>query len=212
MAITKNKGKRESKNSRKSVVKPVEIQETDNLLEVIKYQHALLLEHSLNLDSRSITLSGEIEEGWFDYLDARLAILEGQGEEPITLKLCSIGGSTYEAGAIVGRIKASPCQFVIEGYGCVMSAATLILASGNKRKLSKYAWFMHHGPRWGTEGKHANIKEAVKQTEREDTEWNKWMGEFTKKDAAFWKKWTGHSDLYLSPEEALEYGVIDEII
>jgi ATP-dependent protease ClpP protease subunit len=211
MTIKGSKRKREKKSLSQQETKKVNNDQLDSL-QVLQHQHNLLLEHSLNLTTRTLTLSGDLEEGTFDYFDARVSILENQNKEPITVKLCSNGGSTYEAGAIIGRMKSSPCEFIVEGYGCVMSAATLILASGNKRKLSRYAWFMHHGPRWGTEGNHANIKEAVKQTDREDTEWNKWMGEFSTKDATFWKKWSGHSDLYLSPEEALEYGVIDEII
>jgi ATP-dependent protease ClpP protease subunit len=210
MKVKTSKDKRGKSTTRKSVVK--RRNDLDDAFMNLQYKHSLLLDHSLDIDKRTLTFSGEIEDGTFDYFDARVTILENQSDEPITIKLCSIGGSTYEAGAIIGRMKASKCDFTVEGYGCVMSAATLILASGKIRKLSKYAWFMHHGPRWGTEGNHANIKEAVKQTEREDTEWNKWMGEFTKKDAAFWKKWSGHSDLYLSPQEALEYGIVDEII
>lgn len=200
---------------RKKVPKPNPEEQGSDIGEavsLVQHQHGLLLEHKLDIVSRSIVISGEIDDECFAYFDSRLAILESINNEPVTIKICSTGGSTYEAGAIIGRMKASKCSFITEGYGCVMSAATLILAAGDKRRLSRYAWFMHHGPRWGTEGRHANIKEAVIQTDREDTEWNKWMGEFSKKDTQFWKTWSGHSDLYLSPEEAKKHGVIDEII
>ena len=67
-----------------------------------------------------------------------------RGEKAITIRLHSEGGSVYEALAIVGRIEKCKCQIITEGYGAIMSAATLILASGDKRRISRLAWFMVH--------------------------------------------------------------------
>lgn len=182
-------------------------------IEVLKHKHSMLLDYCLDVDNRIITLSGEVEDGWFDYLDTRISLLESNNHDVITLRLCSEGGDTYEAMAIVGRIKSSPCKFVIEGYGKIMSAATLIIACGHRRKLSKYSWVMHHGFSWGTESdKHIDIKELAAQTDREMNLWCQWMGTFTVKDAAFWRTWMGHKDLYLTAEQALQYGMVDELI
>jgi ATP-dependent protease ClpP protease subunit len=195
---------------RKSAVKK---RMSDISLSLMEHKHELLLDYSVDIDQRVITVSGEIEEGWFDFIDSRASLLEKDSTAAITLRLNSQGGNTYEAMAVVGRLRASSCKFHIEAYGHVMSAATLILACGHKRKMSKYAWLMHHGSYWGMETtRHAEAKERVKQNEREETLWNQWMAEFTGKEAGYWEKWSQHRDLYMTAEQALAAGVIDEII
>jgi ATP-dependent Clp protease protease subunit len=182
-------------------------------VEMMKHKHSMLLDYCLDIEHRIITLSGEVEDGWFDYLDTRITLLEKQSNDPITLRLNSPGGATYEAMAVVGRIKSSACKFIIEGYGCIMSAATLILACGHHRKLSRYSWVMHHGSYWGVDPtRNAEVREMAKQNEREEVLWNEWMATFTGRDVAFWQKWSGHKDLYLTAEQALQHGIVDELI
>lgn len=186
---------------------------TDTAVSLLQHKNELLLDYNVDTDQRIITVSGEIEEGWFDYIDSRVSLLEKDGSGVITLRLHSPGGLTYEAMSVVGRIRASGCKFHIEAYGCVMSAAVLILACGHKRKMSKYGWVMHHGSFWGMDTvRHAEAKERVKQNEREEALWNVWMSEFTGREVGYWEKWSQHKDLYMTADQALGVGIIDEII
>src|SRR4051812_7142651 len=91
----------------------------------------------INLRARSITITEEIDYKWFIEVDAAMSEFEAQSSKPVTIKISSQGGNVYDALAIVGRLKRSKCMIVTEGYGSIMSAATLIFASGNTRKISK---------------------------------------------------------------------------
>lgn len=171
-----------------------------------------LFDRGVNFRDRIITLTGEVEEPMFDLVDAALSEMESDSRKAVTIRINSPGGSTYEALAIIGRLKASKCKIITEGYGHIMSAATLILACGDERRISTYSWFMTHEASYEVTGKHKEIKNTVAQVEREETQWAKWMEQFTKKDEKFWKKVASDRDAYYSPEELLELGVIDEII
>ncbi len=180
-------------------------------LETEKLQLEVLFSQGFSLRDRVIIMTGEIDDTWFKRIDCCLLELENRSQEPVILRLSSEGGSSTEALACIGRLVASPCDILIEGYGRVESAATLILASGNLRRLSKFSTFMHHASSYTVEGRHTEAKAYVAQQEREERLWSEWMAGFSKKDAAFWYKMGAHVDAYFTPEQLLEYGVIDEI-
>lgn len=171
-----------------------------------------LFEHGVNFRDRIITINNEIDNNEFQKVDAGLSEMESDSRKSVTIRINSPGGSVYDALAIIGRLKASKCKIITEGYGHIMSAATLILACGDERRISKFAWFMIHEASYAVEGKHKDIKTAVAQNEREEVKWAKWMEEFSQKDAKFWKKTADEKDTYFSPEELKELGVVDEII
>jgi ATP-dependent Clp protease protease subunit len=170
-----------------------------------------LLERGIDIEKRTITIEGDVEEGWFTFMDASLSLLESLDESPITIRISSGGGMEYAGWSVVGRMHRSPCEIVVEGYGYIMSMATIILAAGNKRRLSKYANWMYHSCSYGVEGRHPQVKNFVKQNEKEELRAAKFMAERSKKPVNFWKKLGYDVDAYMTPEEVLELGVIDEI-
>lgn len=183
----------------------------DNKLTFAQMNVNWAFEYGVNFTQRTITWSQDIAFPMFDIIDAALTIMEAESKATITLKLHSPGGDTYEAIAVIGRLRKSKCNIVIEGYGHIMSAATLILASGNKRKLDKLAQFMWHSASYGVEGRHSEIKATVQQVEMEEKMWAKAMAELTNKPEKFWLEKGVHLDYYLNAETLLKYGVIDEI-
>lgn len=178
-------------------------------------QASLLLDYSfgykVDFKNRIITISGDIDSDAFEIIDAGLTEMESQSKKTVTIKINSGGGDTYQAGAIVGRLRESKCKIVTKGYGHIMSAATLILASGQERLCSKYALFMHHESSYGMEGRHSDAKDFIQQMEKEDDLWSAWMESFTKKPAAYWKKTGVRKDAYFTAEDLLELGVVDEL-
>jgi ATP-dependent Clp endopeptidase proteolytic subunit ClpP len=172
-----------------------------------------LFEYGVNLRDRIITLTDEITDGTFDVIDAALSEMEATDTKtPITLRIKSPGGSVYDAIAIVGRLKASPCDIITEGYGMVMSAATIILASGTLRKASRFTWFMTHESAYHVSGKHSEIKAYVSQAENEEHMWASWMAELTTHPKEFWLNTGTHVDAYFDAKSLIDMGVIDEII
>lgn len=176
---------------------------------------ALQLQYSfdwgVDIENRVIRISGEIDTGYFDYLDAALCELEHQSKGAITLRINCPGGSVYEALAMAARIRACKRQIITEGYGHIMSAATLLLASGDKRRMSHLAHFMHHESSYGLEGNHAYIKNEVAQAEREHKQWARVMEELTGTAAEYWEVEGVSTNAYFDAETCKDLGIIDEI-
>ena len=145
-----------------------------------------LFEQGVNFIDRVIQINEEIDEQSFAFIDAALCELERDSKKSITIKINSPGGSVYDALAMIGRLKASSCRIVTEGYGHIMSAATLLLAAGKKRRISKYCVFMTHQMSYYVGGSHAETKEEVDQVEKQERQWCRWMAELSNKDAEFW--------------------------
>jgi ATP-dependent protease ClpP protease subunit len=108
-------------------------------------------------------------------------------------------------------MEKSPCKIITEGYGPIMSAATAILAAGDERKMSKRAWFMHHEASYGIEGRHNEVKNFVRQQEREELEWAKLMEELTGVNKNTWLVAGKNIDKYFSPQECLQLNVVDKL-
>ncbi len=177
---------------------------------------SLLLEyvfkHGADFQRRVLNLTGEINEDMFNLVDRTLTEMEADSRAAITIKINSPGGFCYQAMAIVGRIRESKCQIITKGYGEIMSAATLILAAGRRRKISKFSSFMWHEMSYGVDfDRHSNHKDMVLQAEKEVKLWAQWMEEFTGKPAKFWLEAGTKKDSYFTAEQLLKLGVVDEL-
>jgi ATP-dependent protease ClpP protease subunit len=175
---------------------------------------ALHLEHAFegfNRRNRVIQITGDIEWPQFDFLDTSLTELEKESRKGITIRINSFGGCPWEAMAMVGRIKKSHCHITTEGYGAIMSAACVILASGDKRRISQYAWYMWHEASYYVEGNHSQNKARIIQGEREEDQWAQVMHSFSNESIQFWRKNGTGIDAYFTAQELADLGVVDEI-
>ena len=171
------------------------------------------LEKGISIQDRVIRLTGEIGEDFdFDFVDFALSELERDSKANITIRMCSGGGDVYEALAIAGRIKESRAHITTVGYGQIMSAATLILACGNFRKISEFCTFMTHEASYDIGGRHSDVREEVEQMEREENLWCKYMEKFSNKTADWWRKVATKRNYYMTAEQVLECGVADKVI
>ena len=185
--------------------------EKDLAVEIFKTKIEVSLDYGLDLENRIIQLIGEVDEHMFGFLDSALTILEAQSRKGITVRINSLGGSTYDGTAIVSRIRASKCHVTTECYGAAMSAASMILACGNRRRISSLGWVMWHEAAYDVGGKHSDIKHFARQVDREELAWASAMAAFTLRDQQFWKAIGEQKDHYFSPEQCLELGIVDEI-
>jgi len=168
-------------------------------------------EWGVDVENRVIRISGEIGPGYFDFLDAALCELEHQSKGGITIRINCPGGEVYEALAMSGRMRASKRLIITEGYGHIMSAATLLLASGDKRKMSHLAHFMHHESSYILEGPHHYIKNEVEQADREHAQWCKVMEELTGTSVNFWLTEGVGKNAYFDAETCKNLGIVDEV-
>lgn len=186
--------------------------EQDAAILLLELRVNAAFDRGVDIETRTVQLIGTVDEKMFKKLDAGLNMLESSSKKAITIKLNSFGGYSTDALAIIGRMRGSTCKIVVEAYGMVASAATIILAAGEKRRMSEYCQFMTHQSSYETSGKHKDNKEFVQQAEREEEIWASYMAKFSNKSADYWKSLhdTGE-DKYLDAAECLQLGVIDEV-
>lgn len=173
----------------------------------------LLFERAINLKTRTLYLHGsigdEIDAQWFD---CAMSELESISSDDITLSIMSPGGDVYEALAILGRIKRSPNRIITEGYGQVMSAATILLPAGHIRRMSKYCTFMiHQSSVHAGVRKTKDLQEFAAQMEKEERVWAQWMADLTNNDPESWYKWAKKKDHFMYADECLKEKVVDEL-
>lgn len=171
-----------------------------------------LFDRGINFRDRIITISQEIDAELFLLVDGAITEMEAHNRRAITIRINSEGGSVYDALAIVGRLQNSKCKIITEGYGCIMSAAVLVLACGKERKISNLAWFMTHESAYEVSGRHTEIKDYVKQAEREEVQWAECMAKYSTQDSKFWRDIQHRKDTYFNAQELLQIGVVDEVI
>lgn len=186
--------------------------EQDAAILLLELRVNTAFDKGVDIETRTLQLVGGVDEKMFKRLDAGLSLLESSSKKSITIRLNSFGGYPSDALAIIGRMKASTCKIVVEAYGMVASAATIILAAGEKRRMSEYCQFMTHQSSYEMGGKHKENREIVNRAEKEEEIWASYMAKFSNETAEYWKSLhdTG-SDNYLNASECLQLSVIDEI-
>jgi ATP-dependent Clp protease protease subunit len=187
---------------------PVPAKEIENF----RFNLGTSFDRGVDLKNRIIRLTEDIDDHHFDWIDAAMTALEDVSRKKITIKINSYGGDVYTALAIVDRIRESKCTIETRGYGKIMSASTAILAAGHRRYISKYAIFMDHSSSYAVEGTHDHIMREVKAAESLSQTWCKMLEELTRLPAEFWaKKYEGGLSVYLTPEQCVEFNIVDEV-
>ena len=184
----------------------------------LKWKEALTqIDYGIDVDTSSVLVSGDIMEGTLYDLMLRIrAVLHIRSEEkksePINLIINSDGGDVYEALGMIDYIQSLNVKVNTICRGRAMSAAALLLCSGTGiRAASKNSTIMFHEMSSGIYGKSSDMKANVQHMEKLEEILVSIMSQNSNKDGNFWKEKT-IKDYYLSPEEALQLGVIDKII
>jgi len=168
------------------------------------------------LDNSVHFLTGEITQEnvnecikWIVYenLDAK--------EKILTLYVNSTGGDLYQAFALIDIIQSSKHSVRTIAIGSIMSAAFLIFTSGTKgeRYIAANTGIMCHQFSGGSDAKFHDLKAEMKENEL----LNKKMIDILK-DATglppskIKSKLLPASDVYLSTQEALDYGIADHLL
>jgi ATP-dependent Clp protease protease subunit len=200
---------REEKNSKKSV-------NQDDLS--VKWKEALAqIDYGIDVASSTLYMFGDIADGTlYDFMLRIRAILHMRPEEnskdPINIIINSDGGDVYEALGMIDFIQSLNVKVNTICRGRAMSAAALLLCSGTGlRAASKNSTIMFHEMSSGIYGKSSDMKANVQHMEKLEEVLVGIMNINSNKDDKFWKENTV-KDFYLSPEEAIELGVIDKII
>lgn len=170
--------------------------------------------YSRLLKDRIIMLSGEINDDLANSIVAQLLFLEAENsEEDIKIYINSPGGSITAGMAIYDTMNLVKPKVATICVGMAASMAAFLLASGEKGK--RYALpnseIMIHQPLGGAQGQATEIQIAARHIQRIKDRMNSILAEKTGQPLKKITKDT-ERDNYMFSEEALEYGLIDEIL
>ncbi|MGL5616775.1 MAG: ATP-dependent Clp protease proteolytic subunit [Sarcina sp.] len=165
------------------------------------------------LKSRTIIISGEVNQQLAERVTRELLILQEAGNEPIKIFLNSQGGHVEAGDTIHDMIKFVKPKVVVIGTGWVASAGITIFLGAEKedRYSLPNTRYMIHQPLGGFRGQATDIgieaKEILRVRKRINTIISKATGqsmERVEKDT--------ERNYWLSAEEAKEYGIVNKII
>jgi ATP-dependent Clp protease, protease subunit len=170
--------------------------------------------YSRLLKERIVFLGSEVEDQIANVIAAQLLFLEAEDpDKDIDLYINSPGGSAYAGMAIYDTIQYVKPDVRTICVGMAMSAAGMILAGGapGKRMALPNSKVMIHQGSGGFRGAPADIQIAARE-----------ILEMTERMARIIARHSGQSfqqvmkdidrDHFMTPAEAQEYGLIDEIV
>jgi len=188
-------------------IKPVKVGDYESLHNQIGTQ--------LDYEDSVLFLSDEIAEHTLtDFIIRMRSLLQHRKDKtaPINLMINSPGGDIYEMFGIIDYIESLDVKVNTICRGRAFSAAAIILTCGTgTRMMSKRSTVMFHQSSSFLGGKMSDITAYLDNVKSLEKIIYGMLAEKTKKDAEWWKN-KMRSDCFLTSEELLEIGVIDQII
>jgi ATP-dependent Clp endopeptidase proteolytic subunit ClpP len=137
--------------------------------------------------------------------------------QPFEMIISTNGGDAREMFAIYDMMRhiRKDCDIETLGIGKVMSAGVPLLAAGTKgkRRIGKYCRIMLHNVSAGSIGALAQMQNELKEIEKIQKQYIEILASETKMTEKQIKRLINKNvNVYLSAEEALELGIVDEII
>ena len=170
--------------------------------------------YSRLLKDRIIFLSGPIDDSVANAVVAQMLFLEMENpDQDIMLYINSPGGSITSGMAIYDTMKYLKCEVSTLCIGMAASMGAFLLAAGakGKRKALPNSEVMIHQPLGGAEGQATDILIHAEHIIRIKKKMNEELSKNTGKPLEDVER-DVERDHYMTAEQALSYGIIDEII
>ena len=172
--------------------------------------------YSRLMRDRIIFVHGPVETGMADIIVGQLLLLEAEDpHKDITMYINSPGGEVMAGLAIANTMNYIKCDVRTVSMGMSASMGAFLLSQGTpgKRCALEDAQIMIHEVSAGNQGKRHDMKRSMDHTERLNDKLmrkmaNRCLGKVTQEELAK----MCYEDIWLEPEEALELGLIDEVI
>ncbi len=180
---------------------------------------------------RSISFYGDLDENmandimqallYYDHTKTQvLTDDDGTTHEiikPIKMYISTHGGIVSDMFSVIDIMEniKKGCEIQTVGVGKVMSAGVLILAAGTKgqRKIARHCRVMLHNVMSGHHGSFPNLENEMRETKALQKMYFDFLCKNTKLTKKKIKKLLiPNVDVYLSAEEAIKYGIADEIM
>ena len=166
------------------------------------------------LNDRIVFLGEEVNSTSASLVVAQLLYLEAQDpDKDIQMYINSPGGSITDGMAIYDTMQYIKCDVSTICVGLAASMGAFLLSSGakGKRIALPNAEIMIHQPSAGTQGKVTDMESDVEHFLRIKQRLNKILAENTGKSYDEVVRAT-ERDNFLTPEQALEFGIIDRVL
>lgn len=162
-------------------------------------------------ENRTLYLRGPIEDTVADTLVAQLMSLDAESDKDITLYINSPGGLVSGMFAVYDVINLMRAKVNTVCVGVAASAAAFLLATPTgTRAATQNARIMIHQPLGGARGQATDIQIQARQIAFLRERLNEILSERTGKPLEQITKDTDR-DFWLSAEDAVTYGLIDEV-
>ena len=170
--------------------------------------------YSRLLEDRIIFLGEEVNEHTANVVVAQLLHLANEDpEKDIQIYINSPGGSIYDGLAIYDTIQFIAPDVQTIGIGLQASMGAFLLSSGTKgkRMVLPNARVMIHQPSSGTQGKVTDQEISLREALHLKEQLAKMLADNTgqKLDKV---KTDMERDFWMSADEAVKYGIVDEVI
>ncbi|NPA65634.1 MAG: ATP-dependent Clp endopeptidase proteolytic subunit ClpP [Epsilonproteobacteria bacterium] len=170
--------------------------------------------YSRLLKDRIIMLSGEVNDAVASSIVAQLLFLEAEDpEKDIYFYINSPGGVVTSGMAIYDTMNYIKPDVTTICIGQAASMGAFLLSSGakGKRYALKHARIMIHQPLGGAQGQATDIAIQAEEILRMKKELNEILAQNTGQDIETIEKDTDR-DNFMSADEAVKYGMIDEVL
>lgn len=163
---------------------------------------------------RIIWLGGVVNDNMSSVVVSQLMWMNQQDKNSdITIYVDSPGGSVKSGLSIVDTIDYISPDVQTVNMGMAASMGSILLGCGTKGKRAslKHSRVMLHQVSSGAQGNIQDMEINMVQSKKYNEELFRLLGQYTDKDPEEVKK-DATRDFWLDSEEALAYGIIDEVI
>jgi len=170
--------------------------------------------YSRLLRERIVFLGQQVDSDLANLIVAQMLFLEAEDpEKDIYLYINSPGGSVVAGLGIfdtMNHIRPNVCTICV-GLAASMGAFLLSAGAKGKRMSLPNSRIMIHQPLGGAQGQAADIEIQAKEILYHKTKLNEWLAAHTGQPLEKIQEDT-ERDFFMSAEEAVEYGLIDQVI
>ena len=170
--------------------------------------------YSRLLRDRIVFLGTPINDDVANIIIAQLLFLQmDDAKKDINIYIHSPGGYVTAGLAIYDTMQFLTCDVATYCIGQAASMGAVLLAAGTKGKRFALpnARIMIHQPLGGAQGQATDIAIQAKEILRTKQRLNEILSSHSGKDIDLVEKDTDR-DFFMSPEEAKEYGIVDEVV
>jgi len=171
--------------------------------------------YSRLLKDRIVMLDTDVNEHSASLIVAQLLFLESQGNEDINFFINSPGGVVTAGMAIYDTIQfiKPDVSTIVMGQACSMGSLLATAGAPGKRKMLPNARHMIHQPSGGAGGQATDMEIQVKEILKMKQNLTQLYVNHNSKGKTFDEFYTAmERDNFMSAQEALDFGLIDEIV